>query len=310
MPQVSTVYPPEMWANESLLTLVDMLVMAGLVHTDFKNELRGPGDTVNTRKPTKGFVRTWAGMAATDANEQIVVDRLKAKNLAIVLDTMIYTAFLVEDRDATVSIKDLREEFMIPYMDPMAQKVDDDIMTEFTSASSSDVDGNAVTAVAFGTVGLGAALDPDDVISASLALNLSQAPLRDRRLVLSATHEADLQRQALFQQAQQAGNTQTLREGSIGRAFGFDTYMSQNVPDAVDTDTTPQSLAFHPNALAFINRPLAVPAGVRAAVGINQNIAMRVITAYDPRYFGEITTFSMLYAVQLMDANLAKIINP
>jgi hypothetical protein len=314
MALVSTVYPPEVWVVESLMVLRDELVMARLVHRDFSRAIQNAGDVIHTRKPTKLSVRTWSGQTGSDADSQIEVDNLNAKDLSITLDTLVYVAYLVEDRDATITIKELREEFLIPAMDPMSQKVDDDIMSEMTSASSSDVDGNAVSAIAFDSpVGSGAAMDEDDIIEARKQLFTSQCPAAGRVMVLSSEHEADCLRSNLFVQADQSGSTEALREGRLGRKFGFDTYHSQNVPTASDTDSTAQSICFHRNALAFVNRPLiAIPGryGAESAYNSIDDVSMRVTAAYDIRYKGVTVSFDMLYGVQLLDANLAKIINP
>lgn len=311
MALVSTVYPPEVWAMESLLTLRDNLVMARLVHRDFEPEVANRGDTVHTRKPTKLTAKTHAGQTGTDSNEQIEVENLNARDLSIVLNTLVYTAFLVEDRDASLSIKELRDEYLIPAMDPIAQKVDDDIMTEFTTGT--DVAGSTVTAIADDTVGLGVAMDTDDVVQAREQLNTQQCPMEGRRLVLCTEHESDLLRAALFVQADQAGSSEALVNANLGRKFGFDIYTSQNVPDAVDTDSTPQSLAFHRNAIALVTRPLiAVPAqyGAQSAYNAIDGISIRVTSAYDIRYKGVTVSFDILYGVNMLDKNLAVIINP
>lgn len=313
MALVSTVYPPEVWAIESLMVLRDELVMARLVHRDFEPEVANRGDIIHTRKPTKLAARTFGGQTGTNADTQIEVDNLNARDLSITLDSLVYTAFLVEDRDEATSVKDLRQEFLIPAMDPIAQRVDDDIMTEFTSDTSSDVEGNAVGSVAFDGVGLGAAMNEDDVVSAREQMNISQCPMSGRNLVVSSSHEADLLRSALFVQADQSGSTEALTAGRLGRKFGFEIFHSQNVPPAVDTDSTAQSLAFHRNALALVTRPLpAVPRelGAISAFQVLDDVALRVTSAYDIRFKGVTVSFDILYGIQLLDANLAVIVNP
>ena len=312
MALLGTVYPPEIWALESLMVLRDELLMARLVHSGFSDDVASFGDTVQTRKPVKATARTWGGQAGTDANSTIDVENPNARNLTVLLDTLVYTAILVEDRDQTTSRHELRDEFIVPIMDPIAQRIDDDIMTEFTSGSSLDVHGNAVSLVAFDTVGLGADLNDDDIITARETLNVSQCPMSPRVLVLSPQHESDLLRTPIVTQADQSGSVDALRAGRVGRLFGFDTFMSQNVPTAVDTDATPISLAFHRNAITYVNRPLDNPQteGVRAAVQSLDGNSMRVVEAYDIDRKGHVLSVDVLYGTQLLDANLAVIINP
>jgi len=163
MALVSTIYPPEIWAVESLMVLRDNLVMAGLVHRDFENEVAQMGNTVRTRKPQKLTVQDFAQQSGTNANlAGLTVENLNAREITVVLDRHKYTSFIVEDRDEATSIKDLREEFIIPAIDLIAQQVDDDIMEEYQNGT--DVEGNPVTLVAAGTLGAGNAMDENDII--------------------------------------------------------------------------------------------------------------------------------------------------
>lgn len=313
MALVSTIYPPEIWAIESLLVLRDNLLMAGLVHRDFENQVAQAGDTVRTRKPQKLTVQDFAQQSGTNANlELLSVENLNARELTVVLDKHKYTSFIVEDRDEATSIKDLREEFIIPAIDPISQAVDDDIITEFLTGA--DYTGSAtVSKIADGTVGAGASMDENDIIAARKQLNTNKCPQAGRNLVLSAEHEADLLGRSLFHQANTAGTTAALRDANLGRAFGFETYMSQNVPAANDTDSTPQSLAFHKNAIALVTRPLPpVPEGYGAvsAMRVLDNISVRITNSYEHRAKGVVVSFDILYGVQLLDAALGVIVNP
>jgi hypothetical protein len=310
MALVSTVYPPEMWALESLTVLRNELVMAKLVHRDFEAVVAQAGDKVHTRMPIKPTARAWGGQTGTDANETITVENPNARDLSITLDTVAYVSFLVEDKDEATSVKSLTEEFIGPSMMQIAEKVDDDIMTEFTATTSTDVYGAAVTAVANGTVGLEADFTEDEITAADLQLNTNQCPRSQRYLVLCPKHHTAIIKRDLFQQASQAGNDQTLRKGIVGNAFGFETYMSQNVPNAADTDATPQSLAFHRNAIALVTRPLSLIKGVESGVANFDGLSIRFVRGYEPRYMGTTITFSMLYGVQLLDAHLGVAINP
>lgn len=65
--------------------------------------------------------------------------------------------------------------------------------------------------------------------------------------------------------------------------------------------------AFHKDALALVNRPLAVPSGalgVQAAVGSYNDLAMRVAMQYDISSQGTIVTLDMLCGVATLDTNL------
>lgn len=70
-------------------------------------------------------------------------------------------------------------------------------------------------------------------------------------------------------------------------------------------------LAFHRDAIALVSRPLAVPAnalGVQAAVGMYNDLAMRVAMQYDITSQGTIVTLDMLCGVALLDVNLGAVL--
>jgi len=312
MALVSTIYPPEVWALESLAVLRDNLLMAGLVHRDFENEVSKYGDTVRTRKPVKLTVNDFSQQSATNADLTLLTaENLNAREVTVVLDKHKYTAFIVEDRDEATSIKSLRDEFIIPAIDPISQQVDDDVCTEYHTGT--DVASATVTGVASGTVGLAADMTEDDIVEARRVLNTQQCPQGGRVLVLSTDHEANLLGRDLFQQAQQAGTTEALRDANIGRAFGFTVYMSQNIPSASDTDSTAQSFAFTRNVLALVTRPLqSVPAALGAVTSVQSidGIGVRVTTSYEHQAKGVVMSFDLLYGVNLLDANYGVAVNP
>jgi N4-gp56 family major capsid protein len=314
MALISQVYVPEFWSLEGIGVLYDTLVMAQLVHRNFENEVKNFGDTIHTRRPRMFTAKKVTAQAGTDADVEIAVENPTAKDLSVTLNNHAYTAYMVEDRDKALSPFDLVSQYIVPALQPIAQMVDDDIMSEFVGADSTDVDGSAVTALADGTVGAGVAMDADDIIAARLKLTQNKAPQSPRVLVLSPDHEADLLKVANFVQAANAGDGGVaLRTANLGQKYGFNIFMSQNVPVAIDTDDTPCSLAFHPNALALVTRPLQQvdsDLGVRSSSLAMDGIAVRTNLSYEGRKLGAVMTMDLIYGVQLLDSNLACIINP
>lgn len=67
------------------------------------------------------------------------------------------------------------------------------------------------------------------------------------------------------------------------------------------------AFGFHRNALALVNRPLALPRqalGVQSAVGMYNNLAMRVAMQYDLDAQGTKVTLDMLMGVKVLDEDL------
>lgn len=65
------------------------------------------------------------------------------------------------------------------------------------------------------------------------------------------------------------------------------------------------NLVFHPNAFAFISRPLQAPAGVESYVTTYNGISLRVVRGYDMTYKKEILSMDVLYAFRTLYPELA-----
>jgi len=66
-------------------------------------------------------------------------------------------------------------------------------------------------------------------------------------------------------------------------------------------------MGFHRDALALVNRPLALPNqsfGVQSGVGSYNNLSMRVAMQYDISSQGTVVTLDMLMGVKVLDSNL------
>jgi len=70
------------------------------------------------------------------------------------------------------------------------------------------------------------------------------------------------------------------------------------------------NMGFHKDALALVNRPLALPAsdlGVRSQVGVHNDISMRVSMQYNLAQQGTVITLDMLAGVAVLDTDLGVI---
>jgi hypothetical protein len=71
------------------------------------------------------------------------------------------------------------------------------------------------------------------------------------------------------------------------------------------------NFAFHRNAVALVNRPLALPlagAGARAAVASYNGMSMRVVIQYDSEIQGHRVTFDALFGTAVLDTNLGAVL--
>ena len=65
------------------------------------------------------------------------------------------------------------------------------------------------------------------------------------------------------------------------------------------------NLVFHPNAFAFVTRPLAAPAGVESYVTTYNGISLRVVRGYDMKYKRDMLSMDVLYAFRTIYPELA-----
>jgi len=65
------------------------------------------------------------------------------------------------------------------------------------------------------------------------------------------------------------------------------------------------NLVFHPNAFAFVTRPLSTPAGVESYVTTYNGISLRVVRGYNMKYKKEVLSMDVLYAFKTIYPELA-----
>ena len=206
----NTFLTPEIIAKESLMVLRNNAVMANLVHRDYSDEfVAGVGDKITIRKPAK--------FTANEFSNNISIQDATEGSTDITMDKHLDVSFAVTSKQLTMDIEDFSKQLLVPAMQAFNDKIDSYLI-------------NLQAEVANRVAHSSGAISPTDIIEARKMLTKSAAPLTDRRLVIGADAEADLLSSSLFISAEQVGDNGTaLREASIGRKFGFDTYVDQNV---------------------------------------------------------------------------------
>lgn len=274
----------DMIAKEALMILRKNAVMAGLVHRDYSKEyVAGVGDTITIRKPAtfvvKDFVES-TGITVQDATEE---------KQTVKMDKFYDVSFAVTSKDLTMNISDFSAQLLVPAMMAFRDKIDAEIIKVAETATHTVTHAEGLIA-------------PADVISARKLLNDGATPLSMRSLVVGTQAEADLLSSELFISADKVGDTEGLKEASLGRKFGFDTYVDQNVGK--------KSLAFHKNALAFVTRPLALPQGNKESAIVNYDgFGLRVVKDYDINKKKDIISIDMVCGVALLNNDMIAVIN-
>jgi len=304
------VYPPEIWALESLMVLQNTHVAANLVHRNFESEVAQYGDTIHTRKPSKFTVNDMA--YSEDAT--LAPQTAQATNVTITLDKHREVSWRLTDRDMATSIKNLVSEFMEPAIIPMAEKIDGDLL---------GIDGGLCdNSFARVTASSASALAIGDFAAVRAKMRSQQVPLRGANGqpsvsgVLGVDHEQQILTVTEFVQANTFGkNPPALATGFLTQVYGMALYADQTVPSisAADSDgVDDQSPFFHRNALAYVSRPLEQPPsdlGVRSAVVSRDGTGLRVVMSYDHLRLGWLISIDILYGFKILDTSLGCVLS-
>lgn len=281
----NTILTPSIIAKEALMVLRNNAVMANLVYRDYENEFASVGDTVTIRKP--------ATFEAKEYTNTIEIQDAKETGIAVKMDKLLDVSFAVTSKQMTLDISEFSEQFLVPAMQAFADKIDKYLINLESSVTNRV---NATSAKA-------------DMIAARKFLTNAAAPLANRNYVYNADTEADLLATDLFVNAGAVGDEGTaLREASLGRKFGMDCFVDQNIESASISGNA-QAIAFHKNAFALVTRPLSLPQGASNSYIENYDgFALRVVYGYDMDKKTDTVSIDMLCGVKMLDESLAAVV--
>lgn len=208
---------------QGLQTLRGACVMPRLVNSDYANTPANQGDVVNLYIPSAATV---TDVAPTAAPFQAPDSR--PVRAPIALNRWRRSGFYLTDKEQEEIVGGYRSRQTEEHVKALAQDINAFIFSRYTS-----VYGYVGTA---GTTPF--ASDVTGATNARAQLNRQLAPLMDRRLVLDVNAEANALALPAFSAAQNVGGNTTIIEGTIGRRYGFDVAMDQQIPTHVSTALT------------------------------------------------------------------------
>lgn len=202
---------PSIIANEALMVLKENLVMANLVHRDYDKEFASVGDTITVRKPAKFVAKNFTG--------RIEEQNISEGKIDVKMDRFRDVSVPVTSKEMTLDIKDFSKQVIEPAMQAIAVAVDADIIATGVQDAKVKV-----------STGQDASKPIKDIAQVGAYLDMFKAPVTDRRLVLNPMHKVNYVTDNNMTNVSAAGSGEALRNASLGRLFGFDTYMTQNAP--------------------------------------------------------------------------------
>lgn len=355
-------------ARLALPHLIDNLVFPNLIHRDLSTEYNlERGATIRVRKPVVYEAQEF------DPDAGVMTQELNEGTVDVTLDKIASVDIEVGALESATSFDSLERLFVKPAAEAIAQKINADGLGLYKDVAAS-----------VGTAGTTPST-LEDLASVRLALNTARVPVSPRRAVWDPSADAAFTTLPALVNAEKSGATTALREGSIGRVFGMDNYMSQavrthetaitqatgltttgstaagatkvsikgsalagkfvagdllliggrsytvvsdsatassnaiasvEISPAVDktlADGTAvefmgahtANLAFHPNAFAFVSRPLVAPAGVESYTTSYNGVSLRVVRGYDMIFKREMLSMDVLYGYKTIYPELA-----
>ena len=198
-------------ARQALPVLIDNLVMPNLIHRDFSEDFHDVGDTVQVRKPAIYTAEDF------DAEAGVNWQDMKEEGVDCVLDHIATVDARASAIESAACIDDLNRVFIQPAAAALAEKINRDGLKLYAD-------------IPYFTGAAGTTPSQlSDISDARRMLNLNRAPLNNRRAVWDTEADAKLTQLPAIVNAEKSGSVEALREGSLGRVYGMEHYMSQGV---------------------------------------------------------------------------------
>lgn len=262
----ANVFRPNVWSREVLMFVKSNLVLVPLVK-HYDADVKSSGQTLEI--PNTSTIS--ANLKAE--NTVVTLNYNTDTKTTITLNRHYESSFLVEDLVKVQSAYDIRSDYTQAAAYAIAEKIDEDI-------------GEGMAASFTGYGAFGTALNDNLILTVNRYLSENKAPRSDRALVVHPKGEAELlaiDKYVRFDALGVGGDANSIKNGKIGRIYGVDVFMSQNLP-YLDTATDEyESFLFHKEAWA---------------VAIQQT--PRTQAQYKQEHLGWLVTVDVLYGTSAL----------
>lgn len=275
---------PQVWAQRALDILRSNIVLARLVAKDADFEAGWKGKTLNI--PYPGTFTAQDKAADGTANVQTPTG---GATVSLTLNKHKYVDFTVEDVARAQSSTELLDRYVTPAAVAIAEVVEDDLFALYAGLSGS-----------VGTTGT-------DITAATIRatrkkLNDNKVSTSGRFMVVSSKDEISLLGDSALAAFFAQQRAEAVAEGSVGKLYGFDTYMSQRVPVVAGSPDSTKNIAGTKDAFILATRPFQDPpanSGVQVATIKDDasGLIIRVMHQYSMDARGVRVGFDILYGV-------------
>lgn len=225
-----TSFIPELW-NARLLNALDKAhVFAGLVNRDYEGDIKKQGDTVHIN--TIGAVTI--GTYTKDTDFASGPEALTTTDSTLVINQAKYFNFAVDDIDTAQAAGDVMDKAMQRAAYGLAD-VADKYLADQLAAAITTANGNQV-----GTTAVALTKDNvyENVVKMKIILDKANVPTTGRWLVIPPEMVSLILQDDRFVKTGGTMAEDTLANGWVARAAGFDIYESNNCNSATTSSTT------------------------------------------------------------------------
>lgn len=218
---------PELWAAKLLVPYEGALVFGqpSVANRDYEGEIRSQGDTVHINSVGDVTINEF------DAGEDLTFEELSTTDQTLVIDQGKTFSFYVRDVDKVQAKGDFGGQALTRAGYKMAAAVDTFQAGILSAGAHNDNKVGRAKIVSGGTgvAGSGQITAYDLLVELGLKLNLQDVPLAGRYVVVDPGFLAAIQKDDRFASVDRAGTDETLRNGIVKRAAGFDILLSNNL---------------------------------------------------------------------------------
>lgn len=244
-----TNFIPEIFAAELLSSLKKSLVFGapGVANRNYEGNITSSGDTVKITSISRPTIGTYTKNSTT-----ISPETLTDAQRSLLIDQSKYFAFEIDDIDLRQAVDGgaLMAEAAAEAAYGLADTADQYIASLYTGADAANaISTTSITSATLAVTGL---------VNLKVKLDNANVPNQGRYVIVPPWYHGLLLQSSSFTDLSASGTTEALRNGVVGRAFGFDIMVSNNCVNVTGDDWIVQ--AGYPGAIAFAEQIVNVEA--------------------------------------------------
>lgn len=269
----ASVFRPNIWSKEVLMFVKSNLVLLPLIK-HYDADVKAGGATLEI--PNVSSIT--ANLKAQ--NTVVTLNYNTETKTTITLNKHYESSFIVEDLVKVQAVYDLRSDYTQAAAYAISEKIDSNLAVDMTTAWKA-------ASQAYGAYGT--ALNDNLILTVNRYLSENKAPRSDRSIVVHPKGEAEMlaiDKYVRYDALGVGGDANSIKNGKIGRIYGADVFMSQNLVQLTTTVNEYNHLFFHKEAWA-----------------IALQMEPRTQAQYKQEYLGWLVTVDVLYGTAALRSN-------